>query len=143
MNIEKAIKNMKLRGFEVSFFENKEAASDYLVSQIKDTSVGIGGSKTVEQMGLYEKLCEAGNDVAWHWKTPGWDTLDRETAAKVFISSANAIAETGEGYWKGITALPVLFSARSGFTSSLARTRSALTLIPRFTERATPQPSRT
>ena len=91
MNIEKAIKNMKLRGFEVSFFENKEAASDYLVSQIKDTSVGIGGSKTVEQMGLYEKLCEAGNDVAWHWKTPGWDTLDRETAAKVFISSANAI----------------------------------------------------
>lgn len=96
MNIEKTIKNMKLRGFEVSFFENKEAASDYLVSQIKDTSVGIGGSKTVEQMGLYEKLCEAGNDVAWHWKTPGWDTLDRETAAKVFISSANAIAETGE-----------------------------------------------
>lgn len=96
MNIEKAIKNMKLRGFEVSFFENKEAASDYLISQIKDTSVGIGGSKTVEQMGLYEKLCEAGNDVAWHWKTPGWDTLDRETAAKVFISSANAISETGE-----------------------------------------------
>lgn len=78
MNIEKTIKNMKLRGFEVSFFENKEAASDYLVSQIKDTTVGIGGSKTVEQMGLFEKLCEAGNDVAWHWKTPGWDTLDRE-----------------------------------------------------------------
>ena len=96
MNIEKTIKNLKLRGFEVSFFENKEAASDYLLSQIKNTTVGIGGCLTVDQMGLYEKLCEAGNDVAWHWRTPGWETLEKENAAEVFISSANAIAETGE-----------------------------------------------
>ena len=96
MNIEKTIKNLKLRGFEVSFFENKEAASDYLLSQIKNTTVGIGGCLTADQMGLYEKLCEAGNDVAWHWRTPGWETLEKENAAEVFISSANAIAETGE-----------------------------------------------
>ncbi len=96
MSVEKAIKNMKLRGFEVSFFENKEAASDYLLSQIKDTTVGIGGCKTADQMGLYEKLTDAGNDVAWHWKTPGWETLEKENAAEVFICSANAIAETGE-----------------------------------------------
>ena len=96
MNIEKTIKNLKLRGFEVSFFENKEAASDYLLSQIKNTTVGIGGCLTADQMGLYDKLCEAGNDVAWHWRTPGWETLEKENAAEVFISSANAIAETGE-----------------------------------------------
>ena len=96
MNIEKTLKNLKLRGFEASFFENKEAASDYLISQIKNTTVGIGGCLTADQMGLYEKLCEAGNDVAWHWRTPGWDTLEKENAAEVFISSANAIAETGE-----------------------------------------------
>ena len=96
MNIEKTIKNLKLRGFEVSFFENKEAASDYLLSQIKNTTVGIGGCLTADQMGLYEKLIEAGNDVAWRWRTPGWETLEKENAAEVFISSANAIAETGE-----------------------------------------------
>ena len=96
MNIEKTIKNLKLRGFEVSFFENKEAASDYLLSQIKNTTVGIGGCLTADQMGLYEKLIEAGNDVAWHWRPPGWETLEKENAAEVFISSANAIAETGE-----------------------------------------------
>ena len=96
MNIEKTLKNLKLRGFEASFFENKEAASDYLISQIKNTTVGIGGCLTADQMGLYEKLCEAGNDVAWHWRTPGWETLEKENAAEVFISSANAIAETGE-----------------------------------------------
>ena len=96
MNIEKTIKNLKLRGFEVSFFENKEAASDYLLSQIKNTTVGIGGCLTADQMGLYEKLIEAANDVAWHSRTPGWETLEKENAADVFISSANAIAETGE-----------------------------------------------
>ena len=96
MNIEKTIKNLKLRGFEVSFFENKEAASDYLLSQIKNTTVGIGGCLTADQMGLYEKLIEADNDVAWHWRNPGWETLEKENSAEVFISSANAIAETGE-----------------------------------------------
>lgn len=96
MNVETTIKNLKLRGFEVSFFENKEAAADYLTSQVKNTTVGIGGCLTADQMGLYDKLCEAGNDVAWHWRTPGWETLEKENAAEVFISSANAIAETGE-----------------------------------------------
>ena len=96
MNVEKTVKNLKLRGFEVNFFENKEAAADYLTSQIKNTTVGIGGCLTADQMGLYDKLCKAGNDVAWHWRTPGWETLEKENAAEVFISSANAIAETGE-----------------------------------------------
>lgn len=96
MNVEKTIKNLKLRGFEVNFFENKEAAADYLTSQINNTTVGIGGCLTADQMGLYDKLCEAGNDVTWHWRTPGWETLEKENAAEVFISSANAIAETGE-----------------------------------------------
>lgn len=96
MNVEKTLKNLKLRGFKASFFENKEAAADYLLSQVRDTTVGIGGCLTADQMGLYEKLCEAGNDVAWHWKTPGWETLEKANASKVFIASANAIAETGE-----------------------------------------------
>lgn len=96
MNIEKTLKNLKLRGFKASFFENKEAATDYLLSQVRDTTVGIGGCLTADQMGLYEKLSEAGNDVAWHWKTPGWETYEKANSSKVFIASANAIAETGE-----------------------------------------------
>lgn len=96
MNIENTIKNLKSRGFEVSHFANKEEASAYLASNIKNTTVGIGGSKTVDEMGLYDTLCGEGNEVFWHWKTPGWETLENENAAKVFISSANAIAETGE-----------------------------------------------
>lgn len=96
MDIEKTVRSLKGRGFEVSRFASKEEATAYLVSCIKDTTVGIGGSKTAEQMGLYDALCGAGNEVFWHWKTPGWETLENENASKVFISSANAIAETGE-----------------------------------------------
>ncbi len=96
MDIEKTIRSLKGRGFEVSHFASKEEASAYLAANIRDTTVGISGSMTAQQMGLFETLCDAGNEVFWHWKTPGWETLENENASKVFISSANAIAETGE-----------------------------------------------
>ena len=96
MDIEKTIKNLKARHFSVQHFASGEEACKYLLGEIKDTSVGIGGSKTVDQLGLYDKLVDNGNEVFWHWREPGLETLDKENAAKVFISSANAIAETGE-----------------------------------------------
>ncbi len=96
MDIEKTIKNLKARHFSVKHFASGEDACKYLLGEIKDTSVGIGGSKTVDQLGLYDKLVANGNEVFWHWREPGLETLDKENAAKVFISSANAIAETGE-----------------------------------------------
>lgn len=96
MDIEKTIKNLKARHFEVSHFENKEAAVEYLVRDIGGKSVGIGGSKTADQMGLYDALRESGSEVFWHWRVPGAETLASENAADVFISGANAIAETGE-----------------------------------------------
>lgn len=96
MDVEKTIKNMERRGFEVSRFATKEEAGEYLTGAIRDTTVGIGGCKTADQMGLYDQLVNCGNEVYWHWKTPGWETLEKENAAEVFICSANAIAETGE-----------------------------------------------
>lgn len=95
MNIEKTIKNLELRGFTVKHFATGAEAAEYLCGEIKDTEVGIGGCKTADQLGLYEKLSE-NNTVHWHWKTPGMETLKKANAAPVYISSANAIAETGE-----------------------------------------------
>ena len=96
MDVEKTVRNLKSRGFEVSHFATANEACDYLTAAISDTTVGIGGSKTIDQLGLYDKLCAVGNEVFWHWKQPGYDTLIRENVSEVFISSANAIAETGE-----------------------------------------------
>ena len=95
MDIEKAIRNFKLRGFSVQRFATGEEAASYLNAQIDGTSVGIGGSKTADQLGLYESLSEH-NSVYWHWRVPGPETIEQANHAQVFITGANAITESGE-----------------------------------------------
>ena len=85
MNLEKAIYNLKLRGYTVQHFATGEEAAAYLCAQIRDTEVGIGGCKTADQLGLYEKLSE-GNTVYWHWRVPGAETLQKANAAPVYIN---------------------------------------------------------
>lgn len=95
MNIEKTIKNLELRGYSVRHFATGTEAADYLTEQVHDTTVGIGGCKTADQLGLYERLKEH-NQVFWHWREPGMETLQKANAAAVYITSANAMSEDGE-----------------------------------------------
>ena len=95
MDMEKTIRNLELRGFAVQHFATGAEAADYLCSQIQNTTVGIGGCKTADQLGLYEKLSER-NTVYWHWREPGWETLDKANHAAVYITSANAMTEDGQ-----------------------------------------------
>ena len=95
MDLEKTVSNLKSRGFGVSCFLTAEEAVDYLSGQISGVSVGIGGSKTVDQIGLYDRLCK-NNEVFWHWKNSAPDTRQKANAADIYISSANAISEDGE-----------------------------------------------
>ena len=95
----KVAENLKNLGYQVTLFDTKEQAADYLCDQIKDTTVGFGGSMTLREMGLYERLCET-NTVHWHWQPQGDTTipqtrmLARDT--QVYLSSVNGLAETGE-----------------------------------------------
>ena len=95
MNTEKTIKNLELRGYKVSHFATGAEAAAYLDGAIRGTTVGIGGSMTVQQLGLYEKLAE-NNEVFWHWKTPGAETLEKANHAAVYLTSVNAMTEGGE-----------------------------------------------
>lgn len=95
MNVEKTIKNLELRHFKVQHFASGKEAVEYICAATHNTTVGIGGSLTVKQLGLYDELIKD-NQVFWHWVTPGFDTLNKQPSAKVFISSANAISEDGE-----------------------------------------------
>lgn len=69
MDIEKLKKSLEGHGFAFRYFETGAEAADYLAEQMAGKTVGIGGSKTVEAIGLYEKLQGKAADVAWHWKT--------------------------------------------------------------------------
>jgi Uncharacterised ACR, YkgG family COG1556. len=95
MDLEKTIRNLEKRGFKVSFFERGADAAAHIAGQIDGKTVGIGGSKTIEALGLYEKLSE-NNTVFWHWKIPGRETLRAAALTDVYLSSANAISEDGE-----------------------------------------------
>ena len=95
MNIERTIENLEKRGFEVRRFKNRREAADYLVESIKGATVGIGGSVTVEQLGIYDRLQE-NNTVYWHWGGKDPQVVKAATGARVYITSANAVAETGE-----------------------------------------------
>lgn len=96
MDIQKTIRGLNSYGCSTKHFATGAEAADYLYTQINNTTVGIGGSKTVDSLGLYERLCE-NNDVTWHWKDGKTDEIFRKARdAKVYICSANAVAETGE-----------------------------------------------
>ena len=96
MNIENTIRNLKRRGFQARYFQTKEEAAAELAASLRHTTIGIGGCKTADQMGLYEIL-SAENEVIWHWKSEDRDAAQISAAhAKVYIMSANALSETGE-----------------------------------------------
>lgn len=85
-------KNLEARGFATSYFETAERAADYLDGQIDGKSVGIGGSMTIQELGLYDRL-RAHNDVYWHWKGA---SRDDAVSTDVYLTSVNGAAETGE-----------------------------------------------
>ena len=95
MDVEKTIRNLKLRGYSVRHFATGEEAAAYLDAQIDGTTVGIGGCMTAKELGLYDRLA-AHNEVFWHWIVPGQETIEKANAAAVYISSANAMTEGGE-----------------------------------------------
>lgn len=96
MDLAKLEKNLKARGLAYFHAATAEEAVQHVAEQVQNTSVGIGGSKTVEALGLYEKLTE-NNKVHWHWKDGAKPEVYQAAAeAEVYLSSANAISETGE-----------------------------------------------
>ena len=95
----KVAENLKNLGYQVTVFDTKEQAADYLCGAIQNTTVAFGGSSTLEEMGLFTRLQEH-NKVLWHWKPAEGQTKDdvrllaRE--AEIYLTSANGLAETGE-----------------------------------------------
>ena len=93
------IENLKRRGYEVTIFDTGAAAAAYLDGAIEGKTVGFGDSETMLSMGLYDKLA-AHNEVHDPMHRPQGESF-RETAKKtlltdVFLTSLNAMSETGE-----------------------------------------------
>ncbi len=96
---EKVKTNLEARGYTVRCFDTAAQAVDYLDGQIRGVSVGFGGSMTLKELGLYERLSQ-NNQVYWHWCIPEGSTsrqiCRKAASATVYLSSVNALAESGE-----------------------------------------------
>ena len=94
-NWEKVTENLESRGFVVRRFATGEEAAAYIDSQIDAKTVGMGGSVTLRDLGLYDRL-SAHNTVHWHWSEEGPAAREAAFLSQVYLTSANGLAETGE-----------------------------------------------
>lgn len=94
-DLEKTGKNLEGRGFRVHRFASGTEAAEFLVQTLHGTSIGIGGSVTIDTLGVYDRLCGS-NEVFWHWKNHAPETRERAGKAKTYLCSANGVSENGE-----------------------------------------------
>ena len=99
MNFDLVKNNLERLGYKVECFDTKEEAADYLAGEVRGKTVGIGGTMTVKQMGLYEKLSK-NNEVAWHLLASSPEEAAvlrrKERESEVYFSSVNGLSEQGE-----------------------------------------------
>lgn len=98
-NLMGALKN---NNYAVSYFDKKQDAAEYLDKNIRGKTVGFGGSMTLLELDMHNLLAKHNtvyNPVIAFDKKE----FDEATAAaakaltaQIFLSSVNAIAETGE-----------------------------------------------
>ena len=94
-DFSKVKKSLEDRGYVVRTFASGAEAAAYLDGAIDGRTVGFGGSGTLDAIGVYERL-EKHNTVIWHWKQPADEARRAAMQTQVYLTSANALAETGE-----------------------------------------------
>ena len=94
-DFKKVQANLEARGYTVRTFATAAEAADYLDGVIDGKTVGFGGSATLDALGIYDRL-ESHNTVIWHWKQPADEARKAAMQTQVYLTSANALAETGE-----------------------------------------------
>ncbi|MDD4727007.1 MAG: lactate utilization protein [Tissierellia bacterium] len=95
----KDIKNVfEKKGYKVKCFIDSKSACEEILKDIKlEDTIGIGGSVTVLDMGLYQALSDRGNTVYWHWKSEDKkESFKKAKDADIYLSSVNAITRDGK-----------------------------------------------
>jgi len=98
--VDKVIKNLEKRSIKAKYFDTTEEAKKAIIKEAESaSSIGIGGSMTIKDMGLYETLLEDKKNVNWHWMVEPekrGDVLKLAATSEIYLSSTNALTENGE-----------------------------------------------
>ncbi|MBI4803572.1 MAG: lactate utilization protein [Elusimicrobia bacterium] len=99
--LENTAEALKKNGFGTAVFENAPSAVKHILGLIgSGKKVGMGGSMTVQGLGLPEALQKAGNEIITH--TPEMSprerrqTWQRAQAADFYLASPQAVTAGGE-----------------------------------------------
>ena len=100
IDIEKAIKSLERNNFVVHYFETGAEAVNYLQSRIQNKRVAIGDSHTLLELKLHDALSEVNDDITDIQRPLSGESF-RDTALRtmgrdVFLTSVNALSQTGE-----------------------------------------------
>ena len=100
IDIEKTIKALERNKFVVHYFETGAEAVAYLKHRIQNKCVAIGDSRTLLEIGIHDALSEVNEDITDIQRPlPGEsfrDTALRTMGRDVFLTSVNALSQTGE-----------------------------------------------
>ena len=100
IDIEKTIKALERNKFVVHYFETCAEAISYLKGRIQNKHVAIGDSHTLLELKVHDVLAQVNDDITDIQRPlPGEsfrDTALRTMGRDVFLTSVNALAQTGE-----------------------------------------------
>ena len=100
IDIEKTIKALERNKFVVHYFETGAEAVAYLKIRIQNKCVAIGDSRTLMKLNVHDALSEVNEDIT-DIQRPLEGESFRDTALRtmgrdVFLTSVNALSQTGE-----------------------------------------------
>lgn len=97
--LENAVLNFEKRGIPCRRFPDGEGVVRALQEAVKNSrQVAMGGSVTLQELGVYEALLGQGHEVLWHWRVPadrGDEIHRRAMSADVYLTSSNAVIADG------------------------------------------------
>lgn len=98
MNVEKTIKSLENNGYNVCFFKTGNEAVEYLENTVENETIGFGGSRTLADLDLQNRLSK--KNKVWNPDFPEEGELFRSTAMKsldsdYYFLSANGLSEDG------------------------------------------------
>ena len=91
LNVDAICKAFTGRGFGFTYFPTAAEALPYLIDTCSGKSVSLGGSITLKELGFPEAFSNS-TAVHWHWVRKG----EFFQKPDIYLSSANALSETGE-----------------------------------------------